>query len=239
MGGPKNAFARYDMDYWGNSVLQAVQWADWSRASGIPLIVSGNPIQAVDADARTLPLVDGGGRANLTHHLDIRLMRGPSDSPANSPPARTCSTRSPRPTALRSASLFRAGVSVGGRSTEADNPLSVRGAGSDVRGRVFRPDLPKGGSEDRPARGPSAQSPAPNRSLRGEGPSDAHVTTGTWLTLGFVKSQTPSGKIAPSRALSSRERHLVVLRVDRLELALQGIADSGIPAWKRGLAYTG
>jgi len=81
MGGPRNAFARYDMDYWGNSVLQAVQWADSvARASGIPLIVSGNPIQAVDADAaryRSLMVV---ARANLTYHLDIRLMRGPSDS---------------------------------------------------------------------------------------------------------------------------------------------------------------
>ena len=81
MGGPKNAFARYDMDYWGNSMLQAVRWADEvARASGIPLIVSGNPIQAVDADAaryRSLMVV---GRANRTYHLDIRLMRGPSDS---------------------------------------------------------------------------------------------------------------------------------------------------------------
>jgi hypothetical protein len=81
MGGPRAAFARYDMDYWGNSVLQAVEWADrLARESALPLIVSGNPIQAVDADAarfRSLLVVP---RANLTYHLDIRLMRGPSDS---------------------------------------------------------------------------------------------------------------------------------------------------------------
>ncbi|HUR34952.1 MAG TPA: hypothetical protein VM032_14215 [Vicinamibacterales bacterium] len=81
MGGPKRAFARYDMDFWGNSVLQAVQWADAvARESGVPLVVSGNPIQAVDADAaryRSLMVV---ARSNLVYHLDIRLMRGPSGS---------------------------------------------------------------------------------------------------------------------------------------------------------------
>jgi hypothetical protein len=81
MGGPKAAFARYDMDYWGNSVLQATRWADdVARSAGVPLVISGNPIQAVEADAaryRSLMVVP---RANLTYHLDIRLMRGPSDS---------------------------------------------------------------------------------------------------------------------------------------------------------------
>lgn len=79
MGGPRGAFARYDMDYWGNSVLQAVSWTDEvARRSGVPLIISGNPIQAVDANAgrfRTLQVV---ARANLVYHFDIRLMRGPS-----------------------------------------------------------------------------------------------------------------------------------------------------------------
>jgi len=81
MGGPKDAFARYDMDYWGNSMLQAVQWADHvARASGIPLVVSGNPIQAVDADAARFRSLMVVGRANPSYHLDIRLMRGPSGS---------------------------------------------------------------------------------------------------------------------------------------------------------------
>lgn len=81
MGGPKAAFARYDMDYWGNSVLQAVQWTDRvARASGVPLVVSGNPIQAVDADAARFKSLQVVARADLVYHLDIRLMRGPSDS---------------------------------------------------------------------------------------------------------------------------------------------------------------
>lgn len=80
-GGPRGAFARYDMDYWGNSVLQAVEWADAvARRSGVPLVVSGNPIQAVDADAGRFKSLQVVARANLTYHFDIRLMRGPSAS---------------------------------------------------------------------------------------------------------------------------------------------------------------
>jgi hypothetical protein len=80
-GGPRSAFARYDMDYWGNSVLQAVEWVDAvARRSGTPLIVSGNPIQAVDADAGRFKSLQVVARANLTYHFDIRLMRGPSAS---------------------------------------------------------------------------------------------------------------------------------------------------------------
>ncbi|MBS1819255.1 MAG: hypothetical protein JSU08_15075 [Acidobacteria bacterium] len=79
IGGPKHAFARYDMDYWGNSVLQAVAWADEvARASGVPLVVSGNPIQAVDANGGRFRALQVVPRAASTYHLDIRLMRGPS-----------------------------------------------------------------------------------------------------------------------------------------------------------------
>ena len=41
----------------------------------------------------------------------------------------------------------------------------------------------------------------------GDGPNDAHVTTGVWFTPGFDQSQTPAGKILRSRASSRwRER---------------------------------
>ena len=46
----------------------------------LPVVISGNPIQAVDANAarfRTLQVVP---RANRDYALDIRLMRGPSQS---------------------------------------------------------------------------------------------------------------------------------------------------------------
>jgi hypothetical protein len=81
MGGPRAAFARYDMDYWGNSVLQAVQWAARrAERSGFPIIVSGNPIQAVEADAARYRSLMSVPRASREYHFDIRLLRGPSQS---------------------------------------------------------------------------------------------------------------------------------------------------------------
>ena len=41
--------------------------------------------------------------------------------------------------------------------------------------------------------------------LRGDGPKDAQVTTGVWLTPGFDQSQTPPGKIFSRRAASCAE----------------------------------
>jgi len=80
-GGPRAAFARYDMDYWGNSVLQAVQWsADVAKRSGIPLGVSGNPVQAVEADAARYRTLWATPRNSVDFHFDIRLMRGPRQS---------------------------------------------------------------------------------------------------------------------------------------------------------------
>ena len=77
MGGPQAAFARYDMDYWGNSVLQAVEWTDRvARESGVPIIVSGNPIQAVDANAARFKTLQVVARADLVYHLDIRQRLG-------------------------------------------------------------------------------------------------------------------------------------------------------------------
>lgn len=80
-GGPKAAFARYEMDYWGNSMLQAVDWSSkLARDLGVPLGVSGNPIQAIQADAGRYHTLWVTGRDKLDFHLDIRLLRGPPDA---------------------------------------------------------------------------------------------------------------------------------------------------------------
>ena len=78
VGGPKGAFLRYDMDYWGNCLLEAVDWsAALARRSGQPVVVSGNPWQLIQLDsdrykelAFTLPW-------RGTEHVTIRLNRGP------------------------------------------------------------------------------------------------------------------------------------------------------------------
>ena len=53
VGGPRGAFAKFDMDYWGNCVLEAVAWsaeARLGRRAG-PIAISGNPWHLVQLDA--------------------------------------------------------------------------------------------------------------------------------------------------------------------------------------------
>lgn len=81
MGGPRAAFARYDMDYWGHSMLQAIAWADGlATRAQMPVVVSGNPPQNVQADAGRYRTLTFARRDSEAYHLDIRLLRGPRDS---------------------------------------------------------------------------------------------------------------------------------------------------------------
>jgi hypothetical protein len=80
IGGPRGAFAKFEMDYWGNCVLEAVAWsAQAAQSSGRPVTISGNPWHLIQLDAerfRSLAFV----MPNRPHDLDVRLNRG---SPEN------------------------------------------------------------------------------------------------------------------------------------------------------------
>jgi hypothetical protein len=81
VGGPRGAFARYDMDYWGNCVLQAVVWgADTARASRIPIAVSGNPWHLVQLDAQRFHEVYFIPPHRNRHHLHVSLARGEAEA---------------------------------------------------------------------------------------------------------------------------------------------------------------
>jgi hypothetical protein len=81
IGGPRAAFGRFEMDYWANSMLQAVQWSrDLAEQSGMPIVVSGNPWEAVFADAARYHQLAFARRESLDYHVDIRVLRGPSAS---------------------------------------------------------------------------------------------------------------------------------------------------------------
>jgi hypothetical protein len=78
VGGPRGAFAQYDMDHWGNCVLEAVKWTvEQARATGVPVTVSGNPEHLVELNAErfkeTAFKAPGLGR----HYFTIRLSKGP------------------------------------------------------------------------------------------------------------------------------------------------------------------
>ena len=68
---------RYELDYWGNCVLQAVEWsAAQARRAQMPVRVWGRPDHLVLFDAARFPaLIVTPNRAD-PHHLQIRLLRG-------------------------------------------------------------------------------------------------------------------------------------------------------------------
>jgi hypothetical protein len=77
-GGPSGAFGWYELDYWGNCVLQAVEWsAIQARQAQMPVRVWGRPEHLVELDVARFPgalIVTPEGAD--PHHLKIRLLRG-------------------------------------------------------------------------------------------------------------------------------------------------------------------
>ncbi len=77
VGGPAGAYGRYEMDYWGNCILQAVAQADALAPQGTePLRVSGWPLPLVRVDARRFPRLQVTDLASGTHHVEVVLSRG-------------------------------------------------------------------------------------------------------------------------------------------------------------------
>jgi len=81
VGGPKGAFAKYDMDYWGNCVLEAVAWsAKTAQLSGVPVVISGEPAHLIQLDSERFHQLSFEPPFRNRHQLDVRLLRG---SPEN------------------------------------------------------------------------------------------------------------------------------------------------------------
>jgi hypothetical protein len=77
-GGPRAAYARYDLDYWGNSMLQALSHLD-RQAGREPLYVSGWPLIVLQADLSRFPqMVLTEPQDPRTAHF-VRLARGTRD----------------------------------------------------------------------------------------------------------------------------------------------------------------
>lgn len=79
VGGPRGAFAKYDMDYWGNCMLEAVAWtATTARSSGRAITISGNPWHVVQLDAERFHELSFA-LPYRKHNLSVELLRGPAD----------------------------------------------------------------------------------------------------------------------------------------------------------------
>ncbi len=79
VGGPRGAFGRFDLDYWGNCVLQEVRWVDrLARSSGVPLVVSGQPPHVVQFDSGRFAALSFTGPEQGLHHVTIEPVWGPA-----------------------------------------------------------------------------------------------------------------------------------------------------------------
>ena len=77
VGGPRGAFGRYDMDYWGNCLLEAVAWsANLAHDNGRALVISGDPTGIVQQNSYRFSELQFAPPSRRQHHLDVRLARG-------------------------------------------------------------------------------------------------------------------------------------------------------------------
>ena len=77
-GGPRAALGRYELDYWGSSVHQAVAWIDAAARQGhARIVVSGHPPQVVRDEARRHSTLDFARNELKRHQLDVLVLRGP------------------------------------------------------------------------------------------------------------------------------------------------------------------
>ena len=81
VGGPRAAFRQYELDYWGNCVLQGVRWgASMARAYGATLTISGDPEHLVRENLERFPELEFSDGSENRHHFEVKLVRGPRDS---------------------------------------------------------------------------------------------------------------------------------------------------------------
>jgi hypothetical protein len=77
IGGPRGAFGRYDMDYWGNCVLEATRWAaGQADRAGIPVGVAANAWEVLAMDVARYRSLYFRQQRHTGYHLDIRLLKG-------------------------------------------------------------------------------------------------------------------------------------------------------------------
>jgi hypothetical protein len=77
-GGPSGALGRYELDYWANSVHQAVAWiARAARTERVRIVLSGHPPHVVRDEARRNRLLEFARGELHRDQLDVVVLRGP------------------------------------------------------------------------------------------------------------------------------------------------------------------
>jgi hypothetical protein len=76
-GGPRGAFGRFDLDYWGNCVYQAQGLAArLAREASMRVVVAGHPWPVVQLNTPRVPETMFARIEDQRHHLEIALVRG-------------------------------------------------------------------------------------------------------------------------------------------------------------------
>jgi len=77
VGGPRAAYMRFEMDYWGNCLYEAVkQTADVARAASAPITISGRREHQLRLNAARVHDVVISGSNDRSHELEVVLLRG-------------------------------------------------------------------------------------------------------------------------------------------------------------------
>lgn len=76
-GGPRGAFGRFEMDYWGNCILEATEWAAiQAERAGMPVGVTANAWEILTMDIARFRSLFFRRQHHDGYHLDIRLLKG-------------------------------------------------------------------------------------------------------------------------------------------------------------------
>ena len=79
-GGPNGALFRFELDYWGNSLIKAIEWsADLAERSSYPLLISGEPAALIRFDTRRYSAVSFVHDNRKLSHLRVELLRHSPD----------------------------------------------------------------------------------------------------------------------------------------------------------------
>jgi hypothetical protein len=78
--GPRGAFGRYELDYWGNCVLEATAWAaSQAQRAGMPLGVASNAWEVLAMDAGRFNNLYFRQQRHSGWHLNVILLKGSSE----------------------------------------------------------------------------------------------------------------------------------------------------------------
>src|SRR5262249_32940333 len=79
-GGPRGAFGRYDMDYWGNCILEATGWAAAkAERAGMALGVASNAWEILAMDTGRFKRLYFRQQRHPGWHFNVVLLKGSSE----------------------------------------------------------------------------------------------------------------------------------------------------------------